>query len=137
MCRELVEKQVGCAIGMAQGSTFCGVVGHADFACRWDIVGPPPVRSARLMQFALESNVEVAIDQSVYDDPMAATRMKLLRDAITLKGTEGSVPVYTLSNSNLSAAFRVLETVHGTFMFRYQGVSFSIVVHNHTNDSIL
>jgi hypothetical protein len=60
---------------MAKGSTFCGVTGSGSVACRWDITGPPAVCAARLMQFALEKDVEVAIDQSVYDDPAAATRM--------------------------------------------------------------
>ena len=39
ICEELQERQVGCAIGMAQGSTFCGVTGCRDVACRWDITG--------------------------------------------------------------------------------------------------
>jgi class 3 adenylate cyclase len=38
VCRELVEREVGCAIGMAIGSTFCGVTGSSSVACRWDIV---------------------------------------------------------------------------------------------------
>ena len=45
VCRELVDKQVGCAIGMALGSTFCGVTGSVSVACRWDITGPPAVRA--------------------------------------------------------------------------------------------
>ena len=115
VCRELVEKQVGCAIGMASGSTFCGVTGSSSVACRWDIAGFPPVRASRLMQYALRTEIEVAIDQSVYSDPMASTRLELLHRAITLKGTAGTVPVYALSNSKCYAAFRVLETIHGKF----------------------
>lgn len=117
VCRELVEKQVGCAVGMSAGSTFCGVTGSSKIACRWDITGPPPVRAARLMQYALEKELEVAIDQSVYDDPMAAPAMEILNRAISIKGTEGTIPVYTLSSSRNYAAFRVLETVHGTWLF--------------------
>lgn len=113
VCRELLEKQVGCAIGVASGATFCGVTGSASIACRWDITGGPPVRAARLMQFALNSGVEVAIDQSVYDDPMATTRLKVIHHAISLKGTHGTVPVYELSDSDSYAAFRVLDTVYG------------------------
>lgn len=113
VCRELVEKQVGCAIGMASGSTFCGVTGFANVACRWDITGPPPVRAARLMELALEAGWEIAIDQSVHNDPMAASRLDILDRAVSLKGAVGAVPVYTLSNSKSYAAFRVLETVHG------------------------
>ena len=82
-------------------------------ACRWDITGPPAVRAARLMQYALSSNVEMAIDQSVYNAPMAATRLSLLNGSVTLKGWNDSVPVYTISDASLSSALRVLETVHG------------------------
>ena len=114
VCYDLIGQQVGCAIGMAQGSTFCGVTGSSDVACRWDITGPPAVRAARLMQYALVSDVEVAIDQSVYNDPMAATRMSLLNGSVQVKGTKEPVPVYTVSHASLSSAFRVLETVHGT-----------------------
>ena len=114
VCHDLIGQQVGCAIGMAQGSTFCGVTGCSNVACRWDITGPPAVRAARLMQYALSADVEVAIDQSVYHDPMAATRMCLLTGSVKLKGSKDAIPVYTLSQSSLSSAFRVLETVHGT-----------------------
>ena len=114
VCCELIGQQVGCAIGMAQGSTFCGVTGCATVACRWDITGPPAVRAARLMQYALKTQVEVAIDQSVYNDPMAATRMTLLDCSVALKGCKDPVAVYTISEAKLLSAFRVLETVHGT-----------------------
>jgi class 3 adenylate cyclase len=117
VCQALVDQQVGCAIGMALGSTFCGVTGSGTVACRWDITGPPAVRAARLMQFALSENVEVAIDQSVYEDDMAATMMKELRHAVPLKGSAQPVVVYTLSPCSWYSAFRVLETVHGEFFF--------------------
>jgi class 3 adenylate cyclase len=113
VCRELVEKQVGCTIGMAIGSTFCGVTGSSSVACRWDITGPPAVRAARLMQYALANNLEVAIDHSVYEDPVASPRMNLFNASVSLKGTTAVVPVYTLSSAVESAALRVLETVHG------------------------
>ena len=48
VCHELVGQEVGCAIGMAQGPTFCGVTGCSTTACRWDVTGPPAVRAARL-----------------------------------------------------------------------------------------
>jgi class 3 adenylate cyclase len=118
VCRELVNQQVGCAIGMALGSTFCGVTGCSSVACRWDITGPPPVRAARLMQYALLEDIEVAIDQSVYDDPMAATYLTVLNSSVGLKGAEKPVPVYTFSDASNSAASRVLETVHGTLRGR-------------------
>jgi class 3 adenylate cyclase len=113
VCRELVEKEVGCAIGMAIGSTFCGVTGSSSVACRWDITGPPPVRAARLMQYALANNLEVAIDHSIYSHPTAPARMALFSSCVNLKGTASPVPVYTLSDSSDYSAFRVLETVHG------------------------
>jgi hypothetical protein len=81
------------------------------------------------MQFALAHNnqqhennckngetlnlIEVAIDQSVYQDPMAATRMQLWHRRIFLKGTSQPCPIYTLSTAKDYSAFRVLETVHG------------------------
>jgi hypothetical protein len=114
VCCELVGQQVGCAIGMAQGSTFCGVTGSSSVACRWDITGPPAVRAARLMQYALKSCVEVAIDQSVYNDPMAATKMALLHSDVTLKGTKDPISVYTISDTKVSSAFRIMETEQGT-----------------------
>ena len=113
VCCELVSKQVGCAIGVAQGSTFCGVTGCSSVACRWDITGPPAVRAARLMQFALLSDMEVAVDQSVYDDPAAGTRLKLHLAEVKLKGSRTPVSVYTISKTKRYAALRVLETVHG------------------------
>jgi hypothetical protein len=58
--------------------------------------------------------IEVAIDQSVYQDPMAATRMQLWHRGIFLKGTSQPCPIYTLSTAKDYSAFRVLETVHGS-----------------------
>lgn len=113
VCYELVGQQVGCAIGMAIGLTFCGVTGCSSVACRWDITGPPAVRAARLMQYALQTEVEVAIDQSVYNDPIAHTRMSLLSANVALKGCKALVAVYTISHAAHATAFRVLETVHG------------------------
>lgn len=114
ICCELVGQQVGCAIGMSQGSTFCGVTGSSAVACRWDITGPPAVRAARLMQYALKMDVEVAVDQSVYNDPMAATRMSLLECGVELKGDADRISVYTISDTEQSSAFRVMETELGT-----------------------
>lgn len=114
VCSELIRQQVGCAVGIAQGPTFCGVTGCSTVACRWDITGPPAVRAARLMQYALSESIEVAIDQSLYDDcAMTAARMAVLNPSVTLKGTTTGVPIYTLSRATSSAAFRVLESLHG------------------------
>jgi hypothetical protein len=65
------------------------------------------------MQYALANNLEVAIDHSVYEDPVASPRMNLFNSCVSLKGTIAAVPVYTLSSAVESAALRVLETVHG------------------------
>ncbi|CAB9511982.1 cyclase type 10 [Seminavis robusta] len=108
-CRELVNKQIGCAIGVAMGSTFCGVTGSSDIACRWDITGPHPVRAARLMQYALLNGFEVAIDESLLEDPMAATRMTTLDTVVEIKGSPEPCTVYGLSGSKLYSVFRVME----------------------------
>ena len=113
VCRELINKRVGAAVGCAIGPTFCGVTGSAT-ACRWDITGPSVVRAARLMQYALSNNVHFAIDQTLYDDPLAATRMKVLNQSVAMKGTVGPIVVYTLSDAKLFSAFRILENVHGS-----------------------
>jgi len=106
----MVNKQLGCAIGVAMGTTFCGVTGSSSIACRWDITGPPPVRAARLMQYALNNNIEVAIDESLFSDSLAATRVSLLDPAVELKGSRKPCSVYRLSGSSLYSAFRVLES---------------------------
>jgi class 3 adenylate cyclase len=111
VCQELVSQEVGCAIGMAQGPTFCGVTGCSTIACRWDITGPPAVRAARLMQYAILETILVAIDRSVYvDSPMAAAKLVLQSSDVPLKGTIGTIPIYTLSLGSTSSAFRLLET---------------------------
>lgn len=114
VCRELVDKQVGCAIGMAVGSTFCGVTGSNEVACRWDVTGPPAVRAARLMQYALANGIDAAIDHSVYGDSMAAARLKLLRNDVRIKGNSNAIPIYGLSSASDYSAFRVLETVNAS-----------------------
>ena len=113
-CHALVKKQVGCAIGVAIGPTFCGVTGSSTVACRWDITGPPPVRAARLMQYALTNGLEVVVDESVYNDPLASTRLELLSSSVDMKGSEKPIAVYSLSSSPIDAAFRILETVHAS-----------------------
>lgn len=114
VCKTLVNKQVGCAIGMASGSTFCGVTGCNTVACRWDITGPPAVRAARLMQYALKEEYETAIDESVFSDPIAATQMKVLASKVQLKGSPGGITVYTFTDSFQFSAYGILETKYGT-----------------------
>jgi hypothetical protein len=65
------------------------------------------------MQYALSKNVDFAIDHSLYQDPMAATRMTVLDPAVPVKGSPIPIPVYTLSDSRSYNAFRILENVHG------------------------
>ena len=112
-CRELVSKQIGCAVGMAMGATFCGVTGSSGVACRWDITGPHPVRAARLMQYALMNKCQVAIDGSLLKDSMAATRMTVLDPCVEIKGSPEPCVVYGLSGSKIYSVFRVLENTPG------------------------
>ena len=112
-CRELVSKQIGCAIGVAMGATFCGVTGSSGVACRWDITGPHPVRAARLMQYALLNKCQVAIDGSLLNDSMAATRMTVLDPCVEIKGSPEPCVVYGLSGSKIYSVFRVLENTPG------------------------
>ena len=114
ICEELREREVGCAIGMAKGSTFCGVTGSSTIACRWDITGPPAVRAARLMQYALANGHEFVLDNSIYQDQLASSRLSLLHNCVQIKGTNDPCPVYTLSTNRSSASLRILETVHGS-----------------------
>lgn len=111
-CRRLLDRRVGCAIGIAMGPTFCGVTGSKNIACRWDITGPTCVRAARLMQYALVHDIPVAVDESLYAISIAAGRLEILDPAVQLKGATKLVAVYQLSNAKIQSAFRLLETVH-------------------------
>ena len=114
ICRQLVNKQVGVAIGMAAGSTFCGVTGSSSVACRWDITGEPPVRAARLMQYALRHNVPLALDESLSQGSNTVpARMTMLHPEVKLKGSPTPVRVFTLSEATEFSAMNLLETVHG------------------------
>ena len=114
ICHELVGQDAGCTIGIAEGPTFCGVTGCSTNACRWDVTGPPAVRAARLMQYALGEGIDVAIDQSVFDDsPMSASKLIIQSPDVLLKGATETIPVYMLTRTQSTkflAAFRVLET---------------------------
>jgi class 3 adenylate cyclase len=112
-CRELVHQRCGCAIGMAGGATFCGVTGSNAVACRWDITGPPAVRAARLMQYAIQNGVAVAIDDSVYSGHSAAVRLTLQAPSVVLKGSPHPVVVYTIAPATEFSAMGLLEVVHG------------------------
>lgn len=108
-CHDLLFKQVGCAVGMAMGGTFCGITGSAEIACRWDITGAPVVRAARLMQYALKEGLEVAIDQSVYNHASMSAMMQP-HACIFLKGSKKPATIYTLSPSRSVAASMILES---------------------------
>ena len=85
-------------------------------ACRWDITGPPAVRAARLMQYAIKRGHDMVIDHSIFQDRMASTRLLLLHKAVQVKGTKEAFPVYTLSNSFEWAALRILETEYASVL---------------------
>ena len=113
VCRQLINQKIGVAIGVAAGSTFCGVTGSSSIACRWDITGAPAVRAARLMQYSLRKNVSVAIDESLYVGANVPARLTLLEGDVPIKGSEAPVRVYTLSDATEFAAMNLLETCHG------------------------
>uniref|UniRef100_A0A7S3P845 Guanylate cyclase domain-containing protein n=1 Tax=Amphora coffeiformis TaxID=265554 RepID=A0A7S3P845_9STRA len=114
VCEELQNRQVGCAIGMAMGSTHCGVTGSSSIACRWDITGPPAVRAARLMQYAIKNGLEFAVDHSIYQDRLASSKLELLQKDVAIKGTQKPILIYTLSKSIKSAALHILESVNAS-----------------------
>jgi len=111
ICHELVSKQMGCAVGVAMGSSFCGVTGCAKVACRWDITGPAAVRAARLMQHALQNDMEVAIDKSVYEDCSAPFQMTKAQSGVSIKGFPKPCTIFTLSKSRKSTSNMILETL--------------------------
>lgn len=111
VCRELANKRVGAAVGMAIGPSFCGVTGSVE-ACRWDITGPAVVRAARLMQYALKRGIDFAIDQTVYADPKATTYMTLVDSGVSIKGSRDPCSVYTISDSKQHSASRIMESEH-------------------------
>jgi class 3 adenylate cyclase len=113
VCRELVQRKVGCCIGMAIGATFCGVTGNSELACRWDITGPPAVRAARLMEYALNECIEVAIDSSVYSGDGAAVRLVVYSSGVQMKGSLVPASVYTLAPGTEFSSLGLMETVHG------------------------
>jgi hypothetical protein len=66
------------------------------------------------MQFALDQSMPAAIDQSVYSDRTASSHLRLLKSCLVVKGDSKPLNVYGLSRAKVYAAFRVLETVHGS-----------------------
>ena len=113
ICRALVDQKIGVAIGMAAGSTFCGVTGSSTHGCRWDLTGTAVVRAARLMQYALAKKVPMAIDQSLYAGSTLPARLTLLQDNVPIKGSPDPVKIYTMSEATIFSAMNLLETVHG------------------------
>jgi hypothetical protein len=112
VCRELVEKEVGCAIGMAIGSTFCGVTGSSSVACRWDITGPPPVRAARLMQYALANNLSKLLINRFIAIPLP--RLEWCCSGRCLEGYH--IPGTCLHvSTSMVCGLCVHDSVHGVF----------------------
>jgi hypothetical protein len=66
------------------------------------------------MQYAILEGHDFVLDQSIYNNQMASSRLTLLHKGIRIKGTEGECPIYTLSTNRQSAALRILESVHGS-----------------------
>ena len=111
--RQLVQQEIGVAVGMAAGPTFCGVTGSSSVSCRWDITGAPAVRAARLMQYALKHEVPLAIDESLSrNSNTVPARMTLLQAGVPIKGSPAPIRIYTLSEATEFAAMNLLETVH-------------------------
>jgi class 3 adenylate cyclase len=97
----LVNRETGCAIGVAYGEVFCGITG-SDAACRWDITGPAVVRACRLMQHAETKGVEAIIDDSVHKVAVDISQLEELPEKIDLKGALAPVTVYHLLPSAIA-----------------------------------
>lgn len=81
----------------------------------WDITGPPAVRAARLMQYAIKNEIGVVIDDSIFQDPIASSRLTVLHKGVRIKGTAEPQRIYTLSPTDHgTAAFRILENEQTT-----------------------
>lgn len=94
--RTLVDRETGCAIGIACGEVFCGITG-SDQACRWDITGPACVRACRLMQHGVANGVNVVLDESVQDAATDLSQFVKVPQAIQLKGSPTPVSIFVLS----------------------------------------
>jgi hypothetical protein len=116
IAQQLIHQHVSVAIGTAARSTFCGVTGCPTVACQWDIIGGPPVRATRFMQYALDRHIPIAIDESVYSQihyvSSTGTHGLLPRKGSN-KGTPEHIQSFTLLDENKFAAMNLLETVHG------------------------
>ena len=112
---ELTHREIGTDIGMACGSTFCGVIG-SPLACRWDITGACVVRACRLMQHATKHRVDIqgcCCDASVYDNVGDVSVLSKLAHPAELKGSNEPVTVYNLSPATRNlAAWRILSPVN-------------------------
>lgn len=60
------------------------------------------------MQYAIQQELDMAIDHSIYQDKYASNKLLLLHHGIEIKGTRNPVPVYTLSSSKNTVALRIL-----------------------------
>lgn len=97
--RELAEREVGCIIGIAGGSCFCGIVGSEEI-CRWDVTGWACVRACRMMQYAEKEGITAAIDQTVTEAVKDKSVLSMYCPEVTLKGAPEPVPAFTLSDTS-------------------------------------
>ena len=120
LAQRLVELEINCVVGIAAGLCFCGVVGSKRVH-RWDITGAACVRACRVMEFAAESNLPVAVDHSVMKKLNDPSTLRLFKSAVTFKGdstSDGATPVYTLSTnmdsplSSIAAINEFIPEVH-------------------------
>jgi class 3 adenylate cyclase len=106
--RRLVERETGCAIGMACGQTFCGITG-SEQSCRWDITGPQVVRACRLMQHAVTLGIPAVFDGSVYQNASDVSQLNELPEKVSLKGSPQPVEVYTLSEASVTVTSGIMD----------------------------
>ncbi|CUF29174.1 guanylate cyclase, putative [Bodo saltans] len=106
--RTLVDRETGCAIGIACGEVFCGITG-ADQACRWDITGPACVRACRLMQHGVANNIDVVLDESIQDAATDLSQFVRVADTIVLKGSPLPVSIFVLSQETREVTSGVLS----------------------------
>lgn len=103
---ELLRRRLGVTVGIAVGTTLCGVVGSSN-ACRWDITSAACVRACRLMQHAKSVKRAVIADVSVAEKLVDQSLIAHVGEA-SLKGSPDPVPVYTLSAHDTAVLDRLV-----------------------------
>jgi class 3 adenylate cyclase len=106
--RALITRGVECLVGIATGSTFCGIVGGSETAARWDITGEACVRACRLMQAATKLGVQVVVDKSVFEEASDVSQLQPI-GSVSVKGTDQPVPVFGLADYANAASSRIVN----------------------------